>query len=147
MNTKDLDISSMYAYVPPSEILAERQKEDRTRKTCDVHLKRIAEYRRLYYEQINKPDPILAANGEVVIVSQSVFASRYRELLLRACLERGLLLSWDESIHYTDILVSSTEIPGPTSTPEEWVAAAQRLRKLMTLGVQIAVDNIARHQG
>ncbi len=149
----DLDVTSMYAYSPPSPELAAQQKEDRTRKTCDVHLQRIADNRKKYYAQFGKEEPIHPPGApEVEIVSQSGYATRYQEMLLRACLERGLKLSWDEVIHYVDILVASTEVPdvelyGNLKDAGMVVNAARDLKALMTAAIAIAIQNIEKHQG
>lgn len=143
----DLDIGSMYAYAAPSPEIAARDKENRTRKTCDIHLKRIADERKKYYAQFGKEDPLSVPGApEVSIVSESVYATRYREMLLRACLEKDVMLSWDDVIEYTDILVGVTEIPSNIETPEQWLAAARELRKLMMEGVEFTVNMIIVNQ-
>lgn len=143
----DLDIGSMYAYAAPSPELAARQKEDRTRKTCDIHLKRIADHRKEYARQNGLEETYRHPDAtEVAIVDRPGFASRYRDMLLRACLERDLKLSWDESVLYVEILVGSTEVPEPGACAQDWVDAAMLLNKLMVQGVEIAIQNISRHQ-
>lgn len=148
----DLDVSSMYAYTPPSPETAAQQKEDRTRKTCDVHLQRIADNRKKYYAQIGKEEPVHPPGApKVEIVSHSAYATRYQEMLLHACLERGLKLSWDEVIHYVDILIASTEVPDvelydSLQNAGMIVDAARDLKALMTAGIEIAIQNITKYQ-
>lgn len=143
----DNDIDSLYAWTPPTPEMAAQQKEDRTPKTCDVHLQRIADNRKKYYAQFGKEDPLSVPGApEVSIVSESVYATRYREMLLRACLEKGVMLSWADVIEYTDILVGVTEIPSNIETPEQWLGAARELKKLMTEGVEFTVNMIIVNQ-
>lgn len=138
----DLDIGSMYAYASPSPEIAARDKENRTRKTCDIHLKRIADERKEYFSQNGLEETYTHSDApEVTIISWSAYAGRYQEMLLTECLKAGITLSWDESIGIIDELVANTsDIPGMDADPKEWVSNAMKLNKLMKAGVELVVN-------
>lgn len=137
----DLDIGSMYAYAAPSPEIAARDKENRTRKTCDIHLKRIADERKEYFRQNGLEETYTHPDApEVTVISWSAFASRYQEMLLTECLKAGITLSWDESIGIVDELVANTDNPGMDADPKEWAANAMKRNKLMKAGVELVVN-------
>lgn len=140
----DMDIGAMYAYAPPSPELSAQQKEDRTRKTCDVHLKRIADHRKEYFRKNGLEETYQHPDApKVTVVSWSAFATRYQEMLLTACLNAGITLSWDESINITDTLVANTETPGAEGDPKEWVDRAVTINNLMKHGIELTVNYLS----